>query len=60
MKKVHWETKSRLYIYVLSFENINMFAKGNYRIRIEAFIDDQKCTIESETKAGRSSELGKK
>lgn len=45
MSKVFLETKTYVHLYLLNFENINMYSKGDYRIRIEAQIEKEKCWI---------------
>lgn len=46
MQKVSLMTKASLHIYLLNFENVNMYSKGNYRLKVEAEANSEKCVIE--------------
>lgn len=60
MPKVNLETKASLHIYLLNFENVNMYSKGNYRLKIEAEADNARCLVSSPDSQKYLSELGKK
>ena len=36
---------NKLSLFLVGFENINMYSKGTYLVRLEASIADQKCFI---------------
>jgi len=38
MKAVYFQSKAKLGLFLMGFENINMFAKGNYRVKVDAII----------------------
>lgn len=60
MQKVSLMTKASLHIYLLNFENVNMYSKGNYRLKVEAEANSEKCVIEHPDPENRLSQFGKK
>ena len=47
MSRLFYETKVKVNIHLLAFENVNIYAKGTYRIKIEPFINTDRCEVKS-------------
>ena len=60
MSRLYYETKVKVNVHLLSFENINIYAKGTYRLKIEAFINTDRCEVKSAKELARFTEIGKK
>jgi hypothetical protein len=45
MKKVHFDMRNKLGLFIMGFENLNMYSKGTYLIKVESKIANQKCSI---------------
>jgi hypothetical protein len=45
MKRGHFEMRNRLCLFVMAFENLNMYSKGTYLIKVESTVQEQQCSI---------------
>jgi hypothetical protein len=52
MKRGHFELRNRLCLFVMAFENLNMYAKGTYLIKVESTLRDQQCSVSKSTIQG--------
>jgi len=43
MNRVNLDTKVKINFFLLAFENINMYTKGHYRIKVEGELNNEKC-----------------
>ena len=59
-KQYYYQTKIKINLFLLSFENVNIYAKGNYRIKIQCFVNSDKCEMRGLTGLERWSEMGKR
>jgi hypothetical protein len=60
MSRMQLDTRIRVNLFLMAFENVNMYAKGHYRIKLEGMLNGEKCDIKALSKVNRESELGKK